>query len=574
MCGSVVVVSRWPLSLALLSVLLSAAACDGPEKGLRQYVDSGGPRAESCATTTCHRDAQCTDTEDGPVCACNTGFNGDGFQCTDIDECDANTDNCDTHATCVNTAGSFTCTCDAPAWQGNGTTCSDADECEDNTDNCSANATCINTVGSFNCECSLGGDAGMGDDNDAGVESTDAGMSTMDAGAGNMMCRDIDECATNTDDCDPNATCINNNEGFICQCNPGYTAVGNSAGHGVNGCSFAYCDLTGRWAVKTKLVVSWDDVRFNGGAVVVCGATDVPSYSWELREFAYDGETLTMKSKGCGSTESIGHNPDGQKFAQYVPYSMFDAIDLTQQAPRAIPWAPTNAQPTGPFVTPFEAVTFGMRLADPGNPDAWPSVSGPTTDSPMALSLPPTRFCSTNDPPCWEDDDHDPVAAPGYTTWSRTPSDAPAAFYTLPTAGVRFNPPPALGACYKLGSRSISRFNGAHESCDRVTGDVDVMLKSNGEPALEAWVQGCKLVPDQNTSFDCYDPTSWNSMSDCTSTDVRTLNNQSLRRTIESATFEMVRIADNAECPDVRTMFPAPEPTREYCNCDANEGCN
>jgi len=40
----------------------------------------------------------------------------------DIDECATNMAKCDTHASCSNTAGSFTCTCNE-GYSGNGLTC-------------------------------------------------------------------------------------------------------------------------------------------------------------------------------------------------------------------------------------------------------------------------------------------------------------------------------------------------------------------------------------------------------------------------------------------------------------------
>ena len=51
-----------------------------------------------------------------------TGYSGDAPDCTDDDECTANTDNCDENATCTNTAGSFTCTC-KDNFTGDGITC-------------------------------------------------------------------------------------------------------------------------------------------------------------------------------------------------------------------------------------------------------------------------------------------------------------------------------------------------------------------------------------------------------------------------------------------------------------------
>ena len=41
----------------------------------------------------------------------------------DVDECSDNSHNCDTQATCANTIGSFTCTCN-DGYEGDGTTCS------------------------------------------------------------------------------------------------------------------------------------------------------------------------------------------------------------------------------------------------------------------------------------------------------------------------------------------------------------------------------------------------------------------------------------------------------------------
>jgi cysteine-rich repeat protein len=79
---------------------------------------------DECADSTdnCAANAMCSNTAGGFMCACNTGYSGNGITCTDINECTAGTDNCDVNATCTNQSGSFTCACKS-GFMGNGTTC-------------------------------------------------------------------------------------------------------------------------------------------------------------------------------------------------------------------------------------------------------------------------------------------------------------------------------------------------------------------------------------------------------------------------------------------------------------------
>merc|ERR1711981_866435 len=101
--------------------------------------------------------------------------------CIDKDECGADGGaDCDANATCDNIPGSFTCSCD-DGWTGDGNTCVNDDECnEPNQEQCR------NTFGGYECDCN------------SGYKKGDDGK-----------CNDVDECATNGDNCDDLAKCEN-----------------------------------------------------------------------------------------------------------------------------------------------------------------------------------------------------------------------------------------------------------------------------------------------------------------------------------------------------------------------------
>ncbi|XP_078495750.1 uncharacterized protein LOC104266824 [Ciona intestinalis] len=155
----------------------------------------------TAGTSNCHANANCMNTNGSFTCTCKTGFTGDGVTCTDIDECTLNTDNCHANAACTNTIGSFTCACNT-GYSGDGVTCTDIDECTLGTHDCHANANCMNTKGSFTCACNTGysGDG--------------------------VTCTDIDECTLSTHNCHANANCANTIGSFTCACKTGFTGDG------------------------------------------------------------------------------------------------------------------------------------------------------------------------------------------------------------------------------------------------------------------------------------------------------------------------------------------------------------
>ncbi|XP_078363993.1 polycystin family receptor for egg jelly-like [Oculina patagonica] len=73
----------------------------------------------------------------------------------DKDECQNGTHNCSMNAQCINTFGSFNCSC-LQGYLGDGVQCTDLDECKTGTHDCDVNAQCDNIIGSYNCTCLQG----------------------------------------------------------------------------------------------------------------------------------------------------------------------------------------------------------------------------------------------------------------------------------------------------------------------------------------------------------------------------------------------------------------------------------
>ena len=114
-----------------------------------------GHAQDACSSSPCDTNACCTSVEDTPVCTCFPGFEGDGFNCTDIDECDVCENNdCSSNATCYNAIGSYVCRC-KDGFSGDGFDCEDINEC-DAEDACKENSVCENTDGGYTCPCDEG----------------------------------------------------------------------------------------------------------------------------------------------------------------------------------------------------------------------------------------------------------------------------------------------------------------------------------------------------------------------------------------------------------------------------------
>ncbi|VDO29066.1 unnamed protein product [Onchocerca flexuosa] len=229
-------------------------------------------KAEELARSKCGRNHLCLVDDKGRI-DCNTckkGFLKEAAECIDINEC-AQANLCHENAFCKNIMGSYSCHCQ-PGYEGDGFNCNDIDECLNNP--CHPQAICFNYPGFYSCKCP---DGWAGDGKNECINPSDTACldkmsvcnqanhtSCLSVNLGVLttsicecasnyrynsikrICEDIDECAENRHSCDPsNSICTNTDGGYVCECAPGYEGVGgicvdvNECERGIAGCNVA-----------------------------------------------------------------------------------------------------------------------------------------------------------------------------------------------------------------------------------------------------------------------------------------------------------------------------------------------
>ncbi|XP_042784135.1 adhesion G protein-coupled receptor E1 isoform X4 [Panthera leo] len=166
---------------------------------------------ECLSDGVCPEHAECVNSLGSYNCSCQVGFISHNSICEDVDEC-ADPTTCPEHTTCHNSPGSYSCVCNLGfesssgnmSLQGPGDICEDIDECLYIS---LSNATCTNTPGSYFFTCSPGFAPSNGQLNFTGQD---------------VECRDIDECSQDPSPCGPSSVCTNAPGSYSCSCMEGF----------------------------------------------------------------------------------------------------------------------------------------------------------------------------------------------------------------------------------------------------------------------------------------------------------------------------------------------------------------
>nr|XP_033819400.1 uromodulin-like [Geotrypetes seraphini] len=183
----------------------SMSLVKNPPKGRwTLQIQAGGPHsvriegftAANTSSTAhcseCHANATCEEYIGIRECSCKDGFIGDGFTCSDIDECAYSWSNNCSSGYCVNTIGSYDCRCPTGYTKVSGHLCIDIDECSrPDLNRCHPQAICTNYNGYYTCTCFSGyyGDGYHCEIDECGFESCAFGKECI-KNLGSHFCSD------------------------------------------------------------------------------------------------------------------------------------------------------------------------------------------------------------------------------------------------------------------------------------------------------------------------------------------------------------------------------------------------
>ncbi|XP_072583435.1 signal peptide, CUB and EGF-like domain-containing protein 2 isoform X6 [Vulpes vulpes] len=223
--------TAWALLPPLLLLLLLPPPPPTAAVPRRSGRAPGPPEdVDECAQglDDCHTNAICQNTLTSYKCSCKPGYQGEGRQCEDIDECENELNGGCVHD-CLNIPGNYRCTCfDGFMLAHDGHNCLDVDECLENNGGCQH--TCVNVMGSYECRCKEG--FFLSDNQHTCIHRLEEGLSCMNQNHGcSHICKEAPRGSV------------------ACECRPGFELAKNqrdcilTCNHGNGGCQHS-CEDT------------------------------------------------------------------------------------------------------------------------------------------------------------------------------------------------------------------------------------------------------------------------------------------------------------------------------------------
>ncbi len=259
----------------------------------------------------------------------------------------------------------------------------------------------------------------------------------------------------------------------------------------------AACDLTGTWATKIVIPVTW-----SATLGIQAGSGEIVQYTMDTR--AQTGTSFTDAVKVCGIT-----SPDyksrpifgGELYGVRFPDSLFDAGDLPVfTAHGALSEAMTGATYSLSDVLVLLGATMTRPLTDP-----WPAAPGGVNSTLGSNGKPGITVLA--------------AAEPGYS------------FPPVNLTRTR------RAASFQIAIRNVGSSAGTVETCDRLTGSATVAVIA-GKPAIDNHVIGCTRTDN----------------ADCEPRQYVFIDSQNPVFSPSGAgTVVSVRLPDGATCADVRT---------------------
>uniref|UniRef100_A0A452QB45 Protein CEGP1 n=1 Tax=Ursus americanus TaxID=9643 RepID=A0A452QB45_URSAM len=164
----------------------------------------------------------CQNTLASYKCSCKPGFQGEGRQCEDIDECENELNGGCVHD-CLNIPGNYRCTCfDGFKLAHDGHNCLDVDECLENNGGCQH--TCVNVMGSYECRCKEG--FFLSDNQHTCIHRLEEGLSCMNQNHGcSHICKEAPRGSVACE-CRPGFELAKNQRDCICKYGPAHACAG------------------------------------------------------------------------------------------------------------------------------------------------------------------------------------------------------------------------------------------------------------------------------------------------------------------------------------------------------------